>query len=109
MPKKAATPKQEAARIAAGLPAKGRLLASLDSLTKEQRARAGITDEDAAKMVSSNQPRKTGTEVEESLFQASAERDVEPQVRVIDHDENTVLFSGSKEQYAKLKKAINGK
>lgn len=99
----------QAKRIAAGLPGKGKLLANLDSLSREERARAGITDEMANKMASSNQPQPKGVQVQESFFQASEDHDVEPQVRVIDHDNNIVLFSGSKEQYARLKRAVSGK
>jgi hypothetical protein len=96
-------------RRAVGLPAKGKLLANVGSMTADERARAGITDEMANAQVSSNQPKLKGVKVHKDAFQASSDHDVETQVRIIDHENNEVLFSGSEAQYAKLKKVINSK
>jgi hypothetical protein len=104
MPKRT---KVQANRVAAGLPAKGKLMANLSSVSKEDRARAGITDEMANRAIEQQKP--TGVEVKEGPWQESEDHDVVTQIRVLDHDDNVVLFSGTKEQYEKLKKAINKK
>jgi hypothetical protein len=95
-----------ARRIAAGLPAKGKLLADLSGVSAEDRARAGITDEMANAMASSNQPQPKGVQVHKGPWQESEDHDVVTQVRVIDHDNNIVLWSGTEEQFTALKKAI---
>jgi len=97
---------QEQLRMAAKLPAKAKLLANLDSVSKEDRARAGITDEMANALVQAKMDEKKGVEVVKSPFQASEEEDVEMQVRVLDHDNNRVLFSGAEEDFKRLKRAI---
>lgn len=97
---------QEQIRLAAKLPAKAKLLAKIDTVSAEDRARAGITDEMANAMVSSNQPQKRGIEVVKGPFQPSIDEDVIDQVRIIDRDSNKVLWSGDEKQYAALKRAV---
>lgn len=92
------------ARIAAGLPAKGKLIANLSSLSAEDRARAGITDAMVKKQQALAAPK--GVKLVKGPYQESEDDDVITQVRVIDYDTNRVLFSGDEDQYAKLKKAI---
>lgn len=97
---------KQATKLAAGLPSKGKLLCNLEQVTKEDRARAGITDEMANAMVSSNQPKPKGVQVARGPWQAREDSDVETQVRVIDHDSNRVLFSGSEAEFKALKRIM---
>jgi hypothetical protein len=99
-------PKKQAGAAAAKFPAQGKLLANLTQVTAADRARAGITDEMANAMVSSNQPAPTGIQVIRGPWQASADVDVEDQVRVVDHDRNLVLFSGTEAEFTAYKRAL---
>ncbi len=100
----AASKRLQEARVAAKMPARGKLLANLERIRPEDRARAGITQEmiDA----SQNPEVRKGVEIVRGPWAARAEDDVTEQVRVLDHDENVVLFSGSSEQYRKLTRAV---
>lgn len=97
---------QKQLEMAGKLPAKARLLANLDSVSKEDRARAGITDEMANAMVEAQNAAKTGVEIVRGPFQATEDDDVIDQVRILDHDSNSVLFSGDEKTFKSLKKAI---
>lgn len=97
-------PKKTGARVKAGLPAKGKLMANLSSLSAEDRARAGITDADVKKAADAARPK--GVQVVKGPYQESEDDDVVDQVRVVDHDSNQVLFSGTPDQFARLKRAI---
>lgn len=98
------TADKRSAKPFARTPAKAKLLASLDKIPAADRARLGITQED----VDAAAEPKTGVTVETGQWQPHDEVDLEEQVRVIDHDSNRVLFSGTKAEYARLKKAVTG-
>jgi hypothetical protein len=95
--------KQSKSRAQA-LPGKAKLMANLSVVTAEDRARAGISDADIQKQQAVANPK--GVQVVRGPFQADAASDVEEQVRVIDYDQNKVLFSGSASEYNALKKAL---
>lgn len=95
---------QDKAKTLAKTPGKAKLLASLEKVPAADRARMGITQAD----VEAAAETKTGVAVETSQWQADEDEDLEEQVRVIDHDSNRVLFSGTKAEYARLKKAVTG-
>jgi len=94
----------EQARLAAKMPARAKLLATVERIRPEDRARAGITQE----MIERSQQENTkkGIEVVRGPWAANAGADVEDQVRVLDHDNNVVLFSGSAAEYKRLQRAV---
>lgn len=97
--------------VGAKFPAKAKLLANLEQITAEDRARAGITDEQANAMVSSNNPPKLGIVVERGPMQLRADEDVIPDyVRVMEYTETQQLchWSGTAEQYARFLAAMKG-
>lgn len=96
----------EGARLAVGLPAKGKLSANISALRAEDRARMGITDEQANAAVEAARP--TGVQVVRSPWKESEDHEMVTQVRVIDYDINRVLFSGTEEQYAAFLRAAKG-
>ena len=104
MARKDTDDKLREARLAAGLPGRAKLIANLERIGPEDRARAGITQE---MIDASMKPEvKKGVEVTTSPWAATGDSDVEEQVRVLDHDDNVVLFSGTRAQFTKLKKAL---
>lgn len=94
----------EQARLAAKMPARAKLLATVERIRPEDRARAGITQEMIER--SQNPEQKKGVEVVRGPYAATMDSDVEEQVRVLDHDNNVVLFSGSVADYKRLQRAV---
>lgn len=77
--------------------------------TQRQNQRAAKAPAGSAhpnRRASDPQEQKTGVSVEKVRHQAHAEAEAEDHVRVVDHDQNEVLFSGPRAQYNRLKKAI---
>lgn len=95
----------EQARLAAKLPARAKLLATVERIRPEDRARAGITQDMIERSQQDNA--KKGIEVVRGPWAATMDADVEDQVRVLDHDNNVVLFSGSKAEYQRLQRALS--
>lgn len=90
----------------AHLPAKGKLMANLSKVTAEDRARAGITQEMVDEQQRQDNPAKTGVEIVKGPYQEHESSDVITQVRVIDHDRNLVLWSGTEEEFAAYEAAL---
>ena len=88
--------------VAAKVPAKqAKLIASLAHVSAEERARLGITDDMVKAQLESQRPPK-GVHVVRSEWKPDEDADIEPQVRVIDYDNNKVLFSGTDAEYKRL-------
>lgn len=85
-------------------PKQARMLADLGTVSAEDRARLGITDEMVRQQLEQQKPLK-GVHCIRSEWKPDQDTDVEPQVRVVDYDANKVLFSGSEEDYKRLMKA----